>query len=148
MAKTPTGMEDIRRLYTDYLEQVRQAELSRRPFDGYMGFGPKLGDAPCHRQFAQNLEALLKDIDREGPRSGQVREMLEYIYRAPQEHRKPPAVYWMLIAVHGLTIKLTDRLETDDALVLWTEYRKLYRAGERLPAQKKTLAALKRAQGG
>lgn len=146
MANTPTGMEDIQRLYTDYLEQVRQAELSRRPFDGYMGFGPKLGDSPIHGQFAQNLEALLRDIDQREPNSGQVREMLEYIYRAPQEHRKPPAVYWMLIAVHGLTIKLTDRLEKDDAVALWTEYKRLYRPGERLPAQKKTLAALKRAQ--
>ena len=145
MSNIPIGLEDVRRLYADYLEQVRQAELARKPLQGYMGFGPRLGDAPCHGLFAQNLEALLKDIERGEACSGEVREILEYIYRAPQEHRKPPAVYWMLIAVHGLTIELTGRLAAEDAMALWAEYKKLYRRGERLAIQKKVLAALRRA---
>ena len=144
MTDIPTGMDEIRRLYAAYLEQVRQAELSLKGMSGYMGFGPKLGDAPCHSQFAQDMEALLKDIAGRAPGSGHVREMLAYIYRAPQEHQKPLAAYWMLIAVQGLTIELIDRLDKADALALLGEYKKLYRWGERLPAQKKVLAALRR----
>ena len=141
----PIGLEEIQKLYADYLEQVHQAELSRKGMSGYMGFGPKLGDDPCHSRFAQSLEALLNDIARQKPISAQVREMLAYIYRAPLEHRKPPAVYWMLIAVQGLSIELIDRLNREDALALWTEYKKLYRWGERLAVQKKVLAALRSA---
>ena len=146
MANISTGLEEIRRMYTDYLEQVRQAELGRQGMSGYMGFGPKLGDDPCHGRFARDLEALLKDIACREPDSGAVREILEYIYRAPQEHPKPLAAYWMLIAAQALTIELIGRLSREDAQSLWDEYRRLYRWGERLPAQKKVLAALKAAR--
>ena len=145
MTNTPIGLEEIQKLYADYLEQVRRSELSRKGLTGYMGFGPKLGDDPCHGQFAQALEALLKDIVQTEPDSGAAREILAYIYRAPQEHLKPQAVYWMLIAAQGLTIELAGRLNREDAQALWMEFKKLHRWGERLTAQKKVLAALKSA---
>ena len=145
MSDFATGLEEIRQLYADYLEQVRRAEQSRKPLEGYMGFGRRLGTEPCHGEFAQALEALLREIDDRAPDSGEVREMLEYIYRAPQEHRKPLAVYWMLIAVHGPTVGLIERLDRKDVQELWTEYKKLYQRGDRLPVQKQVLAALKKA---
>ena len=141
------SLEEIRQLYADYLERVRQAEQSRKPLEGYLGFGRRLGTDPCHNEFAQALDALLLEIDQGAPASAAVREMLEYIYRAPQAHQKPLAVYWMLIAVHGPTIRLIDRLDREDAQALWTEYKALYQRGDRLPVQKKVLAALKKACG-
>ena len=139
MTEGSKGLEEIRRLYEAYLEQVRQAEQSRRPFDGYMGFGPKLGDAPCHGQFARDLEALLKDLARQAPDSGQARELLEFIYRAPQQHREPRAVYWMLLAVHALTAELIGLLNREDAQELLEEYKGLYGQRGQPPAQKKVL---------
>ena len=139
------SLEEIRQLYADYLEQVRQAEQSRKPLEGYLGFGRRLGTEPCHSAFAQALEALLGEIAQSAISSGETREMLEYIYRAPQEHRKPLAVYWMLIAVHGSTIRLINRLDRADAQALWTEYKRCYQRGDRLPVQKQVLAALKKA---
>ena len=143
MSDSFTGLAEIRQLYADYLEQVRQAELSRKPLEGYMGFGRRLGNDPCHGEFAKALEDLLGDIAGRWPDSGETRAMLEYIYRAPMEHREPLAVYWMLIAVHGPTIQLLDRLNREDLLEIWTEYKKLYQRGDRLPVQKKVLAALR-----
>ena len=145
MSNYATGLEEIRQLYADYLEQVRQAELSRKPLEGYLGFGRRLGTESCHSEFAQALEALLREIDARAPSSGEVREMLEYIYRAPQEHRKPLAVYWMLIAVHGPTIELIERLNREDVQAIWTEYKMQYQRGDRLPVQKQVLVALKKA---
>ncbi len=143
MTEASHGLEAIRQLYEAYLEQVRQAEQTRRPFDGYMGFGPKLGGAPCHGQFARDLEALLQDLVRQEPDSAQAREMLELIYRAPQQHREPRAVYWMLLAVHALTAELIGRLDAEDAQTLLEEYKGLYGQRGLPPAQKKVLAALK-----
>ena len=137
MTEGSKGLEEIRRLYEAYLEQVRQAEQSRRPFDGYMGFGPKLGDAPCHGQFARDLEALLKDLARQAPDAGQA-----------QQPREPRAVYWMLLAVHALTAELIGLLNREDAQELLEEYKGLYGQRGQPPAQKKVLSTLKAACSG
>lgn len=145
MTEVSNGLEEIRRLYEIYLGQVRQAEQARRPFDGYMGFGPKLGDAPCHGQFARDLEALLKELALQDPEPGQAREMLEFIYRAPQQHQEPRAVYWMLLAVHALTAELIGQLDRENAQGLLEEYKGLYGQRGQPPAQKKVLSTLKAA---
>ena len=71
--------------------------------------------------------------------------MLAYIYRAPSEHREPLTAYWMLQAVHGLTVPLIGFLDPSDARTLGEEYAGTYRRRDRFPAQKKALAALKKA---
>ena len=136
------GLEEIRRLYGEYLAEAREAEAKLRPLDGVLGFGHKSSDDPCHERFAEALEALLKAAAEEGVDSGELREMLAYIYRAPKENREPLAVYWMLLAVHGLTPELAGKLCREDAEALWEEYRAAYPRRERLPAQKKALSAL------
>ena len=143
-----TRLEELARLYGEYLVNAREAEANRGPFDGAFGFGKKGGDDPCYDRFAQELEALLRSVAEEGIDSGELRAMLEYIYRAPRENREPPAVYWMLLAVHGLTLDLAGQLCREDAGALWGEYRAAYPRRERLPAQKKVLSALDAARKG
>ena len=135
-------LEELRRLYGEYLAEARQAEAKLRPLDGVMGFGRKSSDDPCHSRFAEELEALLKTAAADGLKSGELRAMLSYIYRAPKENPEPLAAYWMLMAIHGLTPDLAERLDREDAEALWEEYRAAYPRRERLPAQKKVLSAL------
>ena len=141
-------MEELERLYAEYLAEARRAEANRRPLDGMFGFGRKSGDDPCHERFAQELEALLKAAAEKGVASGELRGMLAYIYRAPKENREPLAAYWMLMAVHSLTPELAGRLCREDAQALWEEYQTAYPRRDRLPAQKKVLAALDAARKG
>ena len=136
------GPEELRRLYEEYLSGARQAEAKLRPFDGFLGFGRKSSDDPCHGRFMKELETLLKSAAEEGIESAGLRAMLSYIYRAPRENPEPPAAYWMLMAAHGLTPELAGRLCREDAEALWEEYRAAYPRRERLPAQKKVLSAL------
>lgn len=138
--------DKIQRLYENYLEQARQVEREHRPLDGFMGFGQKTSDDPCHERFVKAVEALLKTAVQENLGSGQALAALEYIYRAPKENRKPLAAYWMLIAVHGQTLELIGQLSREDAGTLWKEYKETYRRRDRLPAQEKVLAALDRAR--
>ena len=143
-----TRLEELERLYGEYLAQAHEAEANRKPLDGAFGFGKKSEDDPCHDRFAQGLETLLRSAAEEGIDPGELRAILEYIYRAPKEHREPLAVYWMLLAVHGLTPELAGRLRREDAEALWREYRAAYPRWDRLPAQKKVLAALDAARKG
>lgn len=143
-----TTFEKVQRLYESYLDQARQVERERKPWDGVLGFGPKTSDDPCHSQFAETMEAQLKTMVEEGLDPNEAREVLGYIYRAPKENREPVAAYWMLVAVHGQTLESIGRLSQEDAGALWAEYKGLYRRWDRLPAQEKVLAALDRARKG
>ena len=134
----------LRALYEAYIAKAEQLERDRKPGQGIFGIpgGPK--DDPCHEQFAADVQALLDDMVSQRPTSAQAREALAYIYRAPREHREPQTVYWMLQAVHGLTVPLAALLDRADAKALRDEYVKMYRRWERLPAMNQALAALDR----
>ena len=143
-----TRLEELERLYGEYLARAHEAEANRKPLDGAFGFGKKSEDDPCHARFAQELETLLRSAAEEGIDPGELHAMLSYIYRAPKENREPLAAYWMLLAVHGLTLDLAGQLRREDAGALWGEYRAAYPRWERLPAQKRVLAALDAARKG
>lgn len=143
------ALEDVRALYADYQEQFRQHELARKPGEGIFGLGMGPRDYPCHGQFAQQLEQLLKELAAQQPASGCLSEVLDYIYRAPLELRPAQdAVYWMLLAAHSLTSGLIPLLEAGDASTLAGSYSRAYPRRNRLPAQDKILAALRAQAGG
>lgn len=136
------GLRELRRLYGEYLARARQAEAELRPLDGAFGFGRRSEDDPCHSRFTEELGTLMRAAAAEGLESAELRAMLAYMYRAPKENREPLAAYWMLMAVHGLTLELAGQLRREDAEALWGEYNAAYPRRERLPPQKKVLAAL------
>ncbi len=143
-----TGTELLRpvqELYEAYMAETAQLERDKKLGDGYMGLKPGPKDAPCHGQFAKDLERLLGELLATEPDPAGTRALLEYIYRAPQTLRAPETARWMFQAVHGLTVPLIGRLAPADARALREEYVKRYKRWDRLPAQKKALAALDRA---
>lgn len=138
------GIEDIKALYGEYLLQAAKLESERKVGDGLFGMGTKPSDDPCHDEFAKKLEALIGEFASADPTSAEVREVLSYIYNMPAEHREPLSSYWMLNAVQGLTLELTDKLSPEDAAALCKEFSKLYKRWERLPVQQKIYSALKK----
>ena len=141
-----SGTDAVRALYEAYIAKVEQLEREKKPLEGAFGFGNSPKNDPCHEQFAADLEALLRDLLAGNPASDEVREMLQYIYFAPVEHMEPKSVYWMLQAVHVMTVDLAAYLTPVDARTLRDEYAKTYRRWDRLPTHKKALAALDKAQ--
>lgn len=141
-------MRSLHALYEAYIAKAEQLERDRKPGDGLFGLGSAPKDDPCHDKFAADLEALLGDMLTREPSSGQVREVLEYIYRIPLAHPEPKTAFWMMKAVHGMTVELAGRLEPGDARILRDMYAKDYPRWDRLPAQKQALAALDRARKG
>ena len=135
-------LRDIRALYEDYIAAVVELERNRKPLAGIFGFGGGPKDDPCHDRFVEELTALLRDFAGQEPDSAQIRSVLEYIYAAPQENREPAAAYWMLIAVHGLTLELIDGLTPEDAAALYSAYAGGCPRWKRMPVQTKLLEAL------
>lgn len=135
-------LDEIRDLCRTYLEEAREAERRRKPTDGLFGIGPRAADDPCHMRFAETLEAELNAWAKSGPSSGEIREVLEFLYGEAKLYREPASVYWMLMAVHSLTEELAGMLSPEDAGAVCARYEKDYPRRERLPAQKKVLKVL------
>lgn len=137
-----TGMNEVQRLYEEYISWVRQLEEKRKPGDGLLGLGKGPADDPCHDRFAGELEGLLEKIAGEGLPSGQIQAILTYIYRIPLENQDTQTAYWMLMAVHGLTLGLLGQITPAQAQTLWEGYKADYPRWERLPVQKQVLSTL------
>ena len=76
-------------------------------------------------------------------------ELLDYIYEIPARYRDDRVIYWMFLAVQGLTEPLVRQLSPACARGLLQSYQGRYRPFERLPAQKNILRVLKeRARAG
>jgi len=131
----------IEGLYDAYLAQVSQLYRGLRPLQGFFGFqdGPQRN--PCHRQFAERMEAALADASSASP--AEILEVLRYMYRAPLEQRESRSAWWMLLAVQKLTIPLLPRLSPADTAELYAWYRKNYPSAMQLPPQKEILRQLK-----
>ncbi len=129
-------------VYESYREKATAVVKNRKPGQGLFGLGRQPADDPCHDAFVEELERLLSDFAASGPESAAVRGVLDHVYHWPTAHRKPPSMYWMLIAVHGLTLDLIPLLGREDAAALRTQYAADYPRWERLPVQKCVLAAL------
>lgn len=140
------GLEHIRQLYEDYLTEVARLERERKPGEGLLGMGGGPANDPCHDRFVQDLETQLQALLEARLPSDQVRAVLEYIYHIPVEHRDSRTAYWMLIAVHGLTLDLIGQITSADAQTLWTGYKAAYPRWERLPVQKQVFSALDKAR--
>ena len=136
-------LSQVRDLYQAYIQTAEQLEADRGLGDGLLGFGKKPADDPCHTKFAGDLDHLLADFAAETPDSRSVRPVLEFIYNAPQEHRQPLSIYWMLIAVQGTTPPLIARLSPEDAAALQRQYGRDVPRWERLPIQKEIFRLLK-----
>ena len=136
-------LELIQGICEGYIAYAEELERKRKPTDGLLGMGSKPADDPCHDRFAEDMEKALNDMASQSPSSETVYSVLSYIYHLPVQHREPASIFWMLCAVHGLTLDMTKLLGTDDALALKKQYSADFSRWERLPAQQKVYKALK-----
>ena len=136
---------EVRAIYEEYLEAAAKAEAERKPGDGLLGIGKGPADSPCHARFAGALEAKLNAFAASAPESAETAAVLDYIYGVAPRYGDLKSAYWMLLAVHGLTLPLIPCLSPADATCLRARYAETYTRRKRLPVQNQVLAALKSA---
>lgn len=139
-----TELSDIRALYEAYIAEVERLERERKPGEGIFGLKGGPADDPCHDRFVDQLRTLLGAFASEAHSPDELRDALSYIYSVPLAHREPRSAYWMLIAVHGLTQALAEKLDPPSAQALRRQYEKDYPRWERLPVQRQLLELLKK----
>lgn len=134
----------VEALYHDYIHTAEELEINRPLGAGLFGLTPGPADDPCHERFARELEELLKEYCAASPASGETAALLRFLFTAPDAHREPKSLYWMLIAVQGLGMQAAQFLNQADAAALAEEYAERYPRRERLPVQKQMLKTLER----
>lgn len=132
-------MEELQRLYEDYLDLVAQLQRDRKPFEGAFGLGGGPAAHPCHQQFAKDVEQVMARVPEE-----QRLQAIEYIFRQALDHKGDPLVYWMFMAVHGATLLYLKSLTSQQARDLQWWYEKAYPRPERMPCQQRVLSTLKK----
>jgi len=130
----------VKAVYQQYFEELAQAREKLTGFQFFFGGG--VGNDPCQERFAQALEGVMGELAASAD-GETARAVLEYVYRAPQEHRDDKSAYWMLMAVHGLTVPAVKALTPADAADLAAWYDKAYPKRKRFPTQNETVEALK-----
>ena len=141
-----TGLGEIKRICFEYIAAAEKLEEERKPADCLFGMGKKPADDPCHDRFAEELRAALGEIVSRGADTAEAKAILSYLYRLPKEHTEPFSIFWMLNAVHGLTVPLIGSLSREDAVSLRKQYASDYKRWERLPVQEEVMKALKMAE--
>lgn len=142
-----SGEEDylcrLRQLCRDYMSEMTRLAADRRFGQGMMGLGGRLGDEPCNKRFTQQVRALFQDMAQDtAVSSGEVRQVLECLYRAPSDYTGPKAAYWMLRAAQTYSLPLVGRLTPADARAVLSAYERAYPRFDRMPAQQEIFTAL------
>lgn len=134
-------MKELMDIYERYLEKAAEVRRNAKPMAGLWGMGDDPRNHPCHQAFYEAVQEWLAAFSDADPDAAM--EALRYIYRAPPEHKNDDA-YWYLFAVHGLTLKLIDRLRPADCRALFAWYDTSYPKRDRLPVQQDVWKALKK----
>lgn len=141
------SMDELRQLYTDYLEQARALEKNRRLGEGFLGFGRRPADDPCHLRFVEDVNRTVQIIAEEDD-AETVAEALRWICDAPLRFPEEPAsVYWTLMAAHVGMLAGIPFLNRQDAKDLLEHYETTWPKKERMPLQQQVCKALKKAAG-
>ena len=110
-------INEIYALYDAYIQKVTDLEKNRKITAGLFGLTKGPEDDPCHDQFADDMDARLKEVAAADPDSEEVSSLLEYIYTVPLRHKDNKMIYWMFTAVHTLALCLVKFLDRADAQI-------------------------------
>lgn len=141
-------MDDLKRALAacmeEYDREIRQAVSQLRPGDGFMGLGRDHRREPCHLRFYESAGALVDRAVREGLAPEAAAETARFLLTLSQAEEYHELTAPMREAAQGHVLALTELLPPETAAELVEWYRGKYRRSQRLPVQKKVLAALER----
>ncbi len=137
-------MEQLRKLYADYLEQARAVRKKAPAWAGVFGLGDDPRKHPCHENFYENAQGWLREFVAAQPSREQARLAAEFILEEPQKHKNTDG-YWFLYVCVGFIRDLIPYLGKDDCAALALRMNSLYPRRDRMPVQQDTFKALQKA---
>ncbi len=137
---------EVRRRIDAYLDEIDQIIAQSKPGQGLFGFGTSPKNDPCNERFLTGMQSWFEQFALTAPLSDETEEVMEVVFTA-QEERRQDFVFFMLSAIHGMTIPLIDCLSPDAAERLAAAYERRIPRTQRMPVQLKLLDDLYRRAG-
>ena len=137
-------MENLRKLYTDYIEEAYNVRKKASVFAGIFGLGDDPRKNPCHDAFFQNASQWLKDFLASEPNEAQAMEAATFILEEPRNHEGAEG-YWYLYVCIGFIRELIPFMNAADCKALAERFNNLYPRRERMPLQQETFKMLQKA---
>ena len=133
----------LQQAYTDYRQELAEAERKQKPTDGLLGFGKKPGDDACHELMDRQAAALLEQLAQD-PGAAEIPDVMRLVFAAGADASWPGYAHWALLAVQRHILPLIPRLAPAEAAELSRLYDGLCPKRERMPVQKQIAKALAR----
>lgn len=133
----------LEQAFADYRQDLEDFQRKRKPTDGLLGFGRKLGDDPCNDRLDERIRQAVETLCAGQPTSREAERAIRLLLFEQGKQAWPTEAQWMLRAVERHALPLIPYLDRGTASTLCQVYGKQYRPWERLPVQKQVYKALK-----
>ena len=133
--------DEIQQRYEAYREEIAKVIANAKPGAGLFGIGISPKNDPCNDRFFTDIQNSLAGIAERAPSSDEAEEVMSYIYTA-QESRRQDFVFFVLSAIHGMTLPLVKYLTPEAAGRLADAYEENVKRVERMPVQQQLLKEL------
>lgn len=137
-------MENLRKLYLDYIEEAYTVRKKASVFAGIFGLGDDPRKNPCHETFFQNTKQWLEEFLAAGPNEAQAMEVATFMLEEPRNHEGAEG-YWFLYVCVGLIRDLIPYMNAEDCKRLAKRMNELYPRRDRMPVQQDTFKMLQKA---
>lgn len=136
-------LEQLKGIYTKYIQDVDRVCRSAKPTDGLFGWGEDPRKDPCHMRFYEDAEQWTKAFLAGGPGEAEAFEAVRFMLQTPSEYRQKRC-FWFLYAAQGLTREMIPLLQANHCVLLRDFYDENYPRRDRMPVQKDVYRLLKK----
>ena len=143
--------EEFKQAYEDYIAFNKELTAGQGLLSGILGvFGLNKGAAndPGHEKFYLEMKAAMESVCEEQPDQETADNIADVIFHARYDYAEEQVSPFMFYAVESTCIDLIPFLSPEKVRQIYTRYKADNPKSRCVPAQKKVLAALKKAAEG
>ena len=118
-------VEELKVLYTEYAQKVKEVRKAAKPFDGVFGFGNDPRRNPCHEAFFQAGGQWAERFAATGPEQEKILEAALFILEEPLQYQEKEC-YWYMFASHANLKPLIPIMTPETANTVRERFEKLY----------------------
>ena len=137
-------MENLRKLYLDYIEEAYNVRKKASVFAGLFGLGDDPKKNPCHETFYQNVSQWMEAFLSTEPTAEQAEAVASFILEEPKKHEGAEG-FWFLYVCIGLIRDLIPFMDQEQCAWLAKRMNELYPRRDRMPLQQEVFKMLQKA---
>lgn len=144
IAESRSVKKELETLYDVYITGMVRQKEGESISDQFANILVGKRRDPLTEKIAADVDALLQEYATGEPQSGEVREVLEYMFTAHQALDQKHPAHMMILALHRSAKHLIPLLSKEDARDLVTLYDQILTKRERLPVNVDAYKLLKK----